>query len=76
MAGENTKVYFEQGGDKAVVKSGGAIQILTGGKITPNSGTQAAAIVTVTGGSTTDAEARTAVNAILVALRGVGIIAP
>ena len=35
---------------------------------------QAAAITTVSGGSTVDAEARTAINAVLVALRNVGII--
>ncbi len=41
------KVYMEQGGDRQVVKSGGEIKIETGGKIVPNSGTQAAAIADV-----------------------------
>lgn len=63
----------QQGGARWDI--GGEMRVVTGGKITPNSGTQAAAIANVTGGATTDAEARTAVNAILAALRGVGIIA-
>ena len=41
------KVYMEQGGDRQVVKSGGEIKIETGGKLVPNSGTQAAAIADV-----------------------------
>lgn len=68
MAGENTKIIRLQGGD--------VLQVKTGGAIVPNSGTQAAAVIDVTGGLTVDAESRTAVNAILAALRGVGIIAP
>ncbi len=39
------------------------------------SGTQAAHIANPTGGTTTDAEARTAINAILVALEAFGITA-
>lgn len=44
MALENTKVVREQGGDRLTVKSGGEIRIETGGKIVPNSGTQASHI--------------------------------
>lgn len=73
MAGENVKNFLEQGGDRMVI--GGELVIAAGGKVVPASGGQAAAITTVTGGSTVDAEARTAVNAILAALRNAGIIA-
>jgi hypothetical protein len=69
----NTTNRMEQGGGEWVV--GGELRIATGGTITPNSGTQASAITNPTGGATTDAEARTAINSILAALRGVGIIA-
>lgn len=44
MAGNNTKVYKELGGDKLVVESGGSIQIKTGGKFLNNAGTQTAAL--------------------------------
>lgn len=71
----NTKVHNELGGNTLTVESGGKLQVKTGGQVVPNSGTQAGAIANVTGGSTVDAESRTAVNAILAALRGVGIIA-
>ncbi len=33
MAGENTKVYFKQGGDELVVASGGKITVLAGGSV-------------------------------------------
>jgi len=76
------KVYREQGGDKLVVDSGGSIQVKTGGKILPNSGTQAAHIAdatAITGGeSPTEAEHNalvTKLNSVLAALRGAGIIA-
>lgn len=76
------KVYREQGGDKLVVASGGSIQVKTGGKILPNSGTQAAHIAdatAITGGeSPTEAEHNalvTKLNSVLAALRGAGIIA-
>lgn len=60
----NAKVYMKQGGDELVVD---------GGKIT-SSGTQASHIADIA----TDAsgtEIATAVNAILAALEGVGIVA-
>lgn len=70
----NTKIFLKQGGDELVVSPGG--------KIT-NDGTQALAIANlaaITGGDApTEAEhnaTRTAINGILAALRGVGILAP
>lgn len=76
------KVYRKQGGDVLAVGSGGTIQILTGGKIVPNSGTQAAHIANATaidgGESPTEAEHNalvTKLNSVLAALRGAGIIA-
>lgn len=76
------KVHKPQGGDQLVVESGGSIQIKTGGKVLPNSGTQAAHIAdlaAITGGDApTEAEhnaTRTAINGILAALRGAGILA-
>lgn len=61
------KVTRPQGGDELRVDSGG--------KIT-NAGTQAGAIADVaTAGSATAAANATAINSILAALRGVGVIA-
>lgn len=72
----NAKVYQKQGGEQLVVASGGSIKIETGGSIVPNSGTQATAISDVaTAGSATAAANATAINSILAALRGAGIIA-
>lgn len=78
----NSKVYKEVGGDKLVVASGGSVQVLAGGKLLPNSGTQAAHIAdgaALTGGEApSEAEhnaALTKINSILAALRGVGILA-
>jgi hypothetical protein len=80
------KVYRQQGGDRLVVASGGEIKLETGGKIVPNSGTQAVAQADAPAGGTgatagaydTAAhrdELIAAVNAILATLRGAGIIA-
>jgi len=76
------KVYRKQGGDSLVVASGGTIQVLTGGKIVPNSGTQAAHIAdasAISGGDApTEAEHNaliTKLNSVLAALRGAGILA-
>lgn len=71
------KVYARQGGDAFVVKSGGAIVVQTGGKIVPNSETQASHIANVTGGLQTSAagNGQVKINAILAALRGVGVLA-
>lgn len=63
----NVVNYEQQGGDTWVV--GGSLDIKTGGKLKAN-GTQAAAIANAVGG---DEVAK--INAILAALRGVGIIA-
>lgn len=71
------KIHSEDGGDKQVVESGGSIDVKTGGAITSD-GTQASAIsdITVTGTySTDDSAIETAVNSILAALRGAGIVA-
>ena len=81
------KVYREQGGDRLVVASGGEIKLLTGGKVVANAGAQASAIADApaggtgaTGGAYDTAGNRdlliAAVNSILAALRGAGIIAP
>ena len=67
----STKNYTEQGGEKTVI--GGELQIAAGGKITA-AGTQAATIADITG-SATGEQIATAVNAIIAALKGVGIIA-
>ena len=73
----NVKVHKPQGGDVLTVESGGEIRINSGGTITDD-GTQASAIadITVTGTyADDDSDIETAVNSILAALRGVGIIA-
>lgn len=63
----SAKIRRAAGGDEIAVASGG--------KIT-NDGTQAAHIANVlTAGSATSAANATAINSILVALRGVGILA-
>lgn len=68
----NVLNYTEQGGAKTVV--GGELAIGSSGSITAD-GTQAAAIADVdTAGSATAAANATAINSILAALRGVGII--
>lgn len=65
----------QSGGDTLTVESGGKIDIVSGGQITDD-GTQADAIADVaTAGSATAAANATAINSILAALRGVGIIA-
>lgn len=76
------KVHRPQGGEQLVVESGGSIQIMTGGKVLPNSGTQAAHIADVaalTGGEDpTEAEFNALAvkfNALLAAVRGAGILA-
>lgn len=66
----NVKNYREQGGEVEVI--GGELRI-SGGKITAD-GTQASAI-TKLGASPTDTEIQAAVNAIIDALVGAGIVA-
>ena len=80
------KIYREQGATRLVVESGGEIQVKTGGKLVPNSGTQAAAIANAPAGGTGAAAGAydtaanrdamiASLNSILTALRGAGIIA-
>lgn len=70
------KLYRRQGGDALVVGTGGTI-VVNGGKIVPSTETQAAHIANATGGITTSAAGtgQAKINAILAALRGVGILA-
>lgn len=70
----NTLVSHRQGGATLDVYSGGKINIYTGGCIIPNGTTSLPTVENVTGGSTVDAESRTAINAVLTALRNVGIL--
>lgn len=77
----NTEIYRQQGGAVLVVDDAGEIRVNAGGKITDD-GVQASAIAdatAITGGeSPTEAEHNaliTLLNAVLAALRGVGIIA-
>jgi len=73
----NTQIYREQGGAKQVVDASGELSITSGGKITA-AGTQASHIadVATTGTWATDDDAIiAAINAILAALEGVGILA-
>ena len=65
----NAKNYTEQGAEVTVIK--GELNI-NGGKIT-SEGTQASAITKPTSG--VDAEVKTAIDAIIDALEGAGIIA-
>ena len=65
MVEYNAKVYRKQGGDELVVEAGG--------KIT-KAGVQAGAITKLTDGAT-NAQIVAAINAIIDALQGVGIIA-
>lgn len=85
------KVYKTDGGNTLVVANGGVIKVETGGKIVPNSGTQAAVIAAITATANeqtasyvqTDAQSvadtananKAAVNAIITALTNAGIIA-
>lgn len=72
-----TKVYHEQGGDKLVIASGGEVKVESGGKVTA-AGTQASHIadVATTGVWADDDDAIiAAINAILAALEGAGILA-
>lgn len=72
----NVPVYRRQGGAALVVASGGTIVMQTGGKIVPNSETQASAItdVSVATVAWTTTE-KALVNNIIAALEGVGILA-
>lgn len=72
----NVKVYNRQEDSALVVSSGGLIVVQTGGKIVPNSETQAAnipAVATTTIAWTTAEKGR--VNSIITALTNVGVLA-
>lgn len=73
----NVTVYHRQTDQALVVANGGKIIVQTGGKIVPNSETQAAHIANATGGVTISAAgtAQAKINSILAALRGVGVLA-
>ena len=66
----NVKNYIEQGGDVTVI--GGELNVAAGGKIS-KAGTQANHIADITN-EATGTQIATAVNAILAALEGVGIL--
>ena len=66
----NAKNYVEQGGDVTVV--GGELNVAAGGKIS-KAGTQANHIADI-GNDANGTQIATAVNAILAALEGVGIL--
>ena len=66
----NVKNYIEQGGEKTVI--GGELNVAAGGKIS-KAGTQANHIADI-GNEATGTQIATAVNAILAALEGVGIL--
>lgn len=73
----NVQVYKEQGGATMVVGATGEIEVVAGGKITDD-GTQAAHIadVATTGTYADDDDAIVAaINSIIAALEGVGILA-
>jgi hypothetical protein len=72
----NIKVYRRQGGSEQVIANGGKLVVQTGGKIVPNSETQAAHITDVSTATiawTTGDKAK--VNTVLAALEGVGVLA-
>jgi hypothetical protein len=68
-----TKVYNEQGGDALVVlgKDGGVVK----GQATAGAAPAQAAHIADPAGGTPDAEARTAINAILAVLENAGLTA-
>ena len=66
----NVKNYIEQGGEKTVI--GGELNVAAGGKIS-KAGTQANHIADIAN-EATGTQIATAVNAILAALEGVGIL--
>lgn len=81
MANENAKVHKSQNPDLLTIENGGSVQVKTGGKILPNSGTQATHIAdaaAAAGAAPDKAEfdaVVTKLNAVLAALENVGILA-
>lgn len=70
----NVKVYHKPGGDELVVRDGGKI-VVSGGAIVPGSGNKAAAIAAFTSSANVSAAQITKLNAIVTALKNVGIVA-
>ncbi len=68
-------IYQRQGDQAQVVANGGKIVVQTGGAIVPNSETQAAHIADVTSNAAFNTAPAAAVNSIIAALEGVGILA-
>lgn len=68
-------VYTAQGGSQQVIASGGSIKVETGGKILPNSGTQASNIAAITTTGTFSTGICAKIEAIRAAVQGVGITA-
>lgn len=68
-------VYRAQGGSQLVVASGGSVKVETGGKILPNSGTQAAHIANITTTGTFSTGICAKIQALIAANRGVGVLA-
>ena len=74
-ASYNTLIYKTQGGKKMVVQSGGEIDMQSGSTLTDD-GAQASAIADLDSGTQTAYEDLIPkINAILTAIRGVGIVA-
>lgn len=71
----HAKVYIKQGATQLVVASGGSILIEQGGKILPNSGTQAANVAAFTSSANMSAAQITKLNAMRVAMINAGILA-
>lgn len=69
------KVYRAQGGEQLVVASGGSVKVESGGKILPNSGTQASAIATFTATGTFSTGIAAKINSLITACKNVGILA-
>lgn len=67
--------YHKQGGLQFVVVNGGSIKIESGGKILPNSGTQAANVAAFASSANMSSAQITKLNAIRTALINVGILA-
>jgi hypothetical protein len=69
------KVYRKQGGDELIVASGGIMKVESGGKIVPNSGTQAANVAAIATTGTFSTGIASKINAMRVAMINVGILA-
>ncbi len=70
----NVAVYHDQGGAIFSVATGGTVRI-RGGSIVPTTGTKASNIAAVTSNAAFNTAPAAAVNSIITALKGVGILA-